>query len=305
MASLNEFRSNFFGVRPNRFMVQANWPSGVPSPPNVNDLFIYVKGADLPGSTIGTINVAWQGRVIKFSGERNYSDWVINVYDSNVPTKDLRTGFERWMEVMDGRKRQRADQVGCQYCSGPNKHWRKVLQVRLQCGLDGRIAQLPAHRVNRLKQIRRQDGAQGVNVFVQLGHRSHADDGTGHLPLGVAKGQRHLGGREAMLASQCVVAARRFQRFDTAPALLAHRLINRNATLGRGLAGDAAIVVLAGQQAKTERRISQQRNTQAVHGLVQPVVYRAVDQAVRVLHGGNPRQTMLLCKPHKLVHAVR
>lgn len=103
MANLNEFRSNFFGVRPNRFMVQANWPSGVPSPPDVSNLFIYVKGADLPGSTIGTINVAWQGRVIKFSGERNYSDWVINVYDSNVPTKDLRTGFERWMEVMDGR----------------------------------------------------------------------------------------------------------------------------------------------------------------------------------------------------------
>ena len=102
MPTLNEFRNNFFGVRPNRFLIEAQWPTGVASP-DLNDLFIYVKAADLPGSTIGTINVAWQGRIIKFSGERTYADWVINVYDSNIPAKDLRTGFEAWMEAMDGR----------------------------------------------------------------------------------------------------------------------------------------------------------------------------------------------------------
>jgi|LauGreDrversion4_2_1035121.scaffolds.fasta_scaffold267156_2 hypothetical protein len=102
MPTLNEFRSNFFGVRPNRFLVETSWPNGVDSP-DLTNLFIYVKGADLPGSTIGTINIAWQGRVVKFSGERTYADWVISVYDSNVPSKDLRTGFERWVEAMDGR----------------------------------------------------------------------------------------------------------------------------------------------------------------------------------------------------------
>lgn len=102
MPTLNEFRSNFFGVRPNRFLVEGQWPDGVQSPDLAN-LYIYVKGADLPGSTIASIGVAWQGRVIKFAGERTYADWVINCYDSNVPSKDLRTGFERWIEAMDGR----------------------------------------------------------------------------------------------------------------------------------------------------------------------------------------------------------
>ena len=102
MPTLQEFRNNFFGVRPNRFIIEAQWPSGVQSP-DLNDLFIYVKAADLPGSTIGTIPIAWQGRIVKFSGERVYSDWAIQVYDSNIPAKDLRTGFERWMDAMDGR----------------------------------------------------------------------------------------------------------------------------------------------------------------------------------------------------------
>jgi len=103
MPTLNQFRNNFFGVRPNRFLVEiAQWPAGVATP-ELNDLFVYVKAADLPGSTIGTINVAWQGRVVKFAGERNYADWVINVYDCNKPKNDLRTGFEAWIEAMDGR----------------------------------------------------------------------------------------------------------------------------------------------------------------------------------------------------------
>lgn len=102
MATLNEFRNRFFGVRPNRFMVETTWPTGVVSP-NLEDLNIYVKAADLPGTTVGQINVAWQGRVVKFAGERVYADWAINVYDCNIPAKDLREGFERWMEAMSGR----------------------------------------------------------------------------------------------------------------------------------------------------------------------------------------------------------
>ena len=108
-----------------------------------------------------------------------------------------------------------------------------------------------------------------------------------------------------MLAGQGVVAARRFQRFCPAPALLAHRFVNGNAALGGGLAGGAGGVVLAAQEAKTQRRISQQGHAQAVHGFVQPVVHRAVEQAVRVLHRGHARQAVLLGQTHKLMHAVR
>lgn len=102
MATLNEFRANFFGVRPNRFLIETKWPDAVSSP-DLSDLNIYVKAADLPGSTIGTIPIAWQGRIVKFAGERVYADWVINVYDSSILSKDLRSGFERWIEAMDTR----------------------------------------------------------------------------------------------------------------------------------------------------------------------------------------------------------
>jgi hypothetical protein len=102
MPTLQNFRDNFFGVRPNRFLVIGGFPSGV-SQIAAEDLRIYVKAADAPGSTIGAINVAWQGRIVKFAGERVYADWAINVYESNAPAKDLRAAFEQWMELLDGR----------------------------------------------------------------------------------------------------------------------------------------------------------------------------------------------------------
>jgi hypothetical protein len=99
--SIQKFRDNFYGLRPNRFRISGRFPTGVEGPSeNFN---IYVKAADLPASTIGAIPVAWQGRVVKFSGERVYSDWVISVYDSNVVSDSLRLGFERWVDAMDGR----------------------------------------------------------------------------------------------------------------------------------------------------------------------------------------------------------
>jgi hypothetical protein len=103
MPTLNTFRNNFKGVRPNRFVIEADFPSILDVQPDTSDLYIYVKAADLPGSTIGAITVSWQGRLVKFAGERSYADWVIGVYDSNVPQKDLRLAFENWIEKMDGR----------------------------------------------------------------------------------------------------------------------------------------------------------------------------------------------------------
>jgi hypothetical protein len=51
-------------------------------------------------------------------------------------------------------------------------------------GVKRRVAQrrvaLPADRIDRLEQLGRQGGAPGVQVFVQLRQRGHADDGAGH-----------------------------------------------------------------------------------------------------------------------------
>ena len=100
--SLQTFRNEFNGVRPNRFLIEAAWPDGVVGT-NSNRTYLYVKGADVPGSNIGIINVGWQGRIVKFSGERTYTDWVISVYDGSSPADSLRQAFEEWIEAMDKR----------------------------------------------------------------------------------------------------------------------------------------------------------------------------------------------------------
>ena len=104
--TLNNFRQEFKGVRPNRFLIETATEGDeiLKGLFNTATLYVYVKAADLPGSTIGTIPVAWQGRVVKFSGERMYADWSINCYESNIKNKDLRDGFEKWMELMDTRE---------------------------------------------------------------------------------------------------------------------------------------------------------------------------------------------------------
>jgi hypothetical protein len=108
---INKFRENFFGVRSNRFMVIPSWPTDktngqnlLTNTPDKEVTEIYVKAADIPEASIGVITVPWMGRAIKFSGERTYVDWAIQIYESNAPAKDLRKAFEEWMEVMDGRK---------------------------------------------------------------------------------------------------------------------------------------------------------------------------------------------------------
>ena len=98
--TITDFRTNFFGIRPNRFKVRGTYPVGGGS----SDKFdVYIKAADLPTSTIGPIPVTWQGRIVKFSGERVYTDWAISVYDSSIDSHSLRVNLERWIEEMDGR----------------------------------------------------------------------------------------------------------------------------------------------------------------------------------------------------------
>ena len=99
---INEFRAGFNGTRPNRFRISFDEvPAGVPGAPENLDL--YVKATSVPGSSIGVIPTPWMGRVIKFSGERTFADWTIQVYDSSNPSVNLRTFFEGWIDSMDSR----------------------------------------------------------------------------------------------------------------------------------------------------------------------------------------------------------
>jgi len=107
--TLSSFRANFKGVRQNRFLVKVKWPVDgdgkqiVTASEDPTETSILIKAADIPESSIGVITVPWMGRAIKFSGERTYVDWSIQIYESNNRIADLRKNFEIWMEAMDNR----------------------------------------------------------------------------------------------------------------------------------------------------------------------------------------------------------
>ncbi len=98
MATLNEFRTQFVGVRQNRFKVSCQFPGSSVAPATFE---FYCKAATIPGSAIGVIPVGYKGRPVKYSGERTYADWLVQIYDS--PRQDIRGDIEAWIERMNGR----------------------------------------------------------------------------------------------------------------------------------------------------------------------------------------------------------
>ena len=104
--SLSDFRSNFFGVRQNRFMVNFTFPQGTAQDLDLDGIqTIYCKATQSPPTAIGTIPVLWQGRQVKFSGERVYGDWTLVIYEAagRKSQHNLKAAFERWVNLMDER----------------------------------------------------------------------------------------------------------------------------------------------------------------------------------------------------------
>lgn len=104
--SLSEFRNNFFGVRQNRFMVNFTFPQGVATGLDLDGIqTVYCKATQSPPSAIGVIPVMWQGRPVKFSGERAYGDWSLVIYEAagRKTSHNIKAAFERWVNAMDER----------------------------------------------------------------------------------------------------------------------------------------------------------------------------------------------------------
>ena len=104
--TVQDFRNNFKGTRSNRFIITpGNPPTGIVSTgliPTVEHFKLYAKATSFPGSAIGMIPVSYQGRVVKYSGERQFAEWSIQVYDSSVASGvNLRKYFENWITLGD------------------------------------------------------------------------------------------------------------------------------------------------------------------------------------------------------------
>ena len=96
--NVTEFRANLVGdgARPNLFQVNMTFPTFANDPVNSGQALTFMaKGAQLPGSTLGTVPMYYFGRELKFVGNRSFADWTITII--NDENFKVRKAFESWM----------------------------------------------------------------------------------------------------------------------------------------------------------------------------------------------------------------
>ena len=97
--TLTQFKSilNGGGARPNLFEVGiADFPGydkGV-----AEDIKFLCKGASLPESTVGLVEVPFRGRTFKVAGDRTFAPWSITVI--NDTDFRIRNAMETWMQFI-------------------------------------------------------------------------------------------------------------------------------------------------------------------------------------------------------------
>ena len=90
MATINEFKANLIGAGPraNRFKVF------IPRLPGGQEFLI--RAASLPGQTIATLGVTYQGMTVQLAGDRTWEAWTTEVYNDN--DFSIKTAVEDWMQ---------------------------------------------------------------------------------------------------------------------------------------------------------------------------------------------------------------
>ena len=89
MASISDFAAHFKGgVRPNLYRVD------ILGPEFFINFHFFCKGAPIPASTVGAIDVPYRGRQLKVPGDRTFEEWTVTVL--NDVDWQHRSAFENW-----------------------------------------------------------------------------------------------------------------------------------------------------------------------------------------------------------------
>lgn len=88
------------GVRPTMFQVSLSFPEDVVSDGLSADgdrrVTFLCKGASLPPSSIGQIDIPFRGRNLKVAGDREFADWSVTVI--NDDSFLIKNAMEKWSE---------------------------------------------------------------------------------------------------------------------------------------------------------------------------------------------------------------
>jgi hypothetical protein len=97
-----EFRANMIGdgARPNLFQVSLTFPTIASNGTSASQKTTFMaKGAQLPGSTVGTVPLYYFGRELKFAGNRTFTDWTLQIINDEDFT--IRNSIESWMNSVN------------------------------------------------------------------------------------------------------------------------------------------------------------------------------------------------------------
>lgn len=97
--TLSGFKSKVQDVaRPNRFLLTVAPPVGTA---DNETLSWHVKGAQIPGRTLGEILLYWQGMQAKIAGDPTFEDFTVTFL--NDYNQDARRTIENWMRFIDNQ----------------------------------------------------------------------------------------------------------------------------------------------------------------------------------------------------------
>jgi hypothetical protein len=105
--NINAFRTAFTASRSNRYLITPYPPEDLELGLDVSHMRLFAKATAIPGTQIGMIPVGYRGRIIKFAGERQFGEWVIQVYDGTIrgePQGNIREIMENWIELTNSSK---------------------------------------------------------------------------------------------------------------------------------------------------------------------------------------------------------
>lgn len=101
--NISAFKANglvYGGARPSLFKVDLTVPAGIGIDNVSVKKFTFVcKTAELPSSTLGSIDIGYFGRKIKVAGDRVFGDWAVTIM--NDEDFSVRALFETWSNSMN------------------------------------------------------------------------------------------------------------------------------------------------------------------------------------------------------------
>lgn len=98
----NEFRTAMplGGARPNLFEVEINFPDFVDGGTLAGrQARLLCQSASVPASSVGTVEVPYFGRTVKFAGDRTYDEWSTTIL--NDETFSVRRALEQWQNAVN------------------------------------------------------------------------------------------------------------------------------------------------------------------------------------------------------------